>query len=44
MGQNPQETVDMVTFNEEILNGKLHFLGSEWKCQKPDKYHRGKSG
>ena len=26
MGPNPQETVDSVTFTEEILNGKLHFL------------------
>ena len=25
---NPQETADLVTFTEEILNGKLHFLGS----------------
>ena len=24
----PQETADMVTFTEEILNGKLHFLCS----------------
>ena len=23
---NPQETVDFVTFTEEILNGKRHFL------------------
>ena len=23
-----QETADLVTFTEEILNGKLHFLGS----------------
>ena len=22
---NPQKTVDLVTFTEEILNGKLHF-------------------
>ena len=22
---NPQETADLVTFTEEILNGKLHF-------------------
>ena len=22
----PQETADLVTFTEEILNGKLHFL------------------
>ena len=26
---NPQETADLVTFTEEILNGKLHFLCSE---------------
>ena len=25
---NPQETVDLVTFTEEILKGKLHFLCS----------------
>ena len=25
---NPQETTDLVTFTEEILNGKLHFLCS----------------
>ena len=35
MGTNPQENADLVTFNEEILNGKLHFLCSEevriWK-------------
>ena len=24
----PQETADLVTFAEEILNGKLHFLRS----------------
>ena len=28
MGPNPQETADVVTFTEEILNGKLHFLSS----------------
>ena len=28
MWLNPQELVDLVTFNEEILNGKLHFLCS----------------
>ena len=30
MWPNPQEalTVDLVTFTEEIRNGKLHFLGS----------------
>ena len=28
MRQNPQETADLVTFAEEIFNGKLHFLCS----------------
>ena len=28
MWQNPQETANLVTFTEEILNGKLHFLCS----------------
>ena len=26
MWPNPQETVDLVTFTEEILNEKIHFL------------------
>ena len=26
MWPNPQGTADLVTFTEEILNGKLHFL------------------
>ena len=26
MWPNPQETVDLVTFTEEILNEKLHFF------------------
>ena len=26
MWPNPQETADWVTFTEEILNGKRHFL------------------
>ena len=30
MWPNPQETADLVTFTEEILNGKLHFLCSEY--------------
>ena len=30
---NPQETVDLVTFTEVILNGKLCFLCSVCKCQ-----------
>ena len=29
MRPNPQETADLVTFNEEILSGKLHFLCSD---------------
>ena len=28
MWPNPQETEDLITFTEEILNGKLHFLYS----------------
>ena len=28
MCTNPQETADLVTFTEEIINGKLHFLYS----------------
>ena len=36
MWPNPQETADLVTFTEEILNGKLHFLCSdvsvEFRC------------
>ena len=28
MWPNPEETADLVTFIEEILNGKLHFLCS----------------
>ena len=29
MWLNPQETADLDTFNEEILNAKLHFLCSD---------------
>ena len=29
MWPNPQETADLVTFTEQILNGKLHFLCSD---------------
>ena len=28
MWSKPQETADLVTFTEEILHGKLHFLWS----------------
>ena len=31
MWPNSQETADLVTFTEEILSGKLHFLCSETK-------------
>ena len=31
MSPNSQETVDLVTITEEILNGKLHFLCSDNK-------------
>ena len=31
MCPNPQFPVDLVTFTEEILNGKLHFLCSAGK-------------
>ena len=33
MWPNQQETVDLVTFTEKILDGKLHFLCSEYKNQ-----------
>ena len=26
MWPNPHEIVDLITFTEEVLNGKLHFL------------------
>ena len=29
MWPNHQDTADLVTFTEEILNGKLHFLCSD---------------
>ena len=31
MRPNPQKAVDLVTFTEEILNGKLHFVCSGCK-------------
>ena len=31
MWPNPQENADLVTFTEEVLNGKLHFLRSDHK-------------
>ena len=30
MWPNPQESADLVTFTEETLNGKLHFLCSDY--------------
>ena len=32
MRPDPQETADLVTFTEEILNGNLHFLCSASIC------------
>ena len=32
MCSNPQETADLVTFTEEILNGKLHEQIIEFLC------------
>ena len=37
MWPDPQETSDLVTFTEEILNGKLHFLCSEDSPNTPAK-------
>ena len=34
MWPNPQFPADLVTFNEEILNGELHSLRSVKKCFK----------
>ena len=42
MGLNPQETADLVTFTEEIVNGKLHFLRSAIKI--PERHHWHRSG
>ena len=33
MRPNPKETAELVTFTEEILNGKLHFLRSALLCR-----------
>ena len=30
MWPNPHDTTDLVTFTEEILNGKIHFFGSSF--------------
>ena len=32
MWSNPQEIADLVTFTEEILDGKLHFLCMQWEA------------
>ena len=39
MRPNPQETADLVTFTEEILNGKLHFLCSDEKQTTPSNHN-----
>ena len=36
MWQNLQETLDLVTFTEEILDGKLHFLCSVKTVKSPE--------
>ena len=36
MRPNPQFSVDLVTFTDEILNGKLHFLCSDYKSTNID--------
>ena len=43
MWQNPQEAVDLVTFTEEILNERLHFLCSDGfsKCNDLDLIIKG---
>ena len=38
MCSNPLETADLVTFTEEILNGKLHFLCNVSQFY-PQKFH-----
>ena len=35
MWPNPQFSVDLVTFTEEILNGKLYFLCSAAAFEEP---------
>ena len=34
MWPNPQESAELVTFTEEVFNGKLHFLCSEMNTEK----------
>ena len=36
MWPNPQETADLVTYTEKIINAKLHFLCSVWKALNGD--------
>ena len=35
MWPNPQETADLITFTEEIFNGKLHFLCTVLNVEDP---------
>ena len=39
MWPNPQETVDLVTFTEEILNAELHFLCIDTFTSKNETWH-----
>ena len=38
MWPNPLETADLVTFTEEIFNGKFHFLSSDTICDVQEKW------
>ena len=38
MWPNPKKTAELVTFTEEILNGKLHFLSSEIIFEKIEEF------
>ena len=38
MWPNPQESADLVTFTQEILNEKLHFLCSVHSADSKDTY------
>ena len=38
MWSNPEETADLVTFTEEILDGKLHFLRSDNSNHQKEKH------
>ena len=39
MWQNPQETADLARFTEETLNGKLHYLCSDYNWKERSRHH-----